>query len=104
MNYDVAVSEELELLRDTVRRFTAEEIAPRAEQIDQDNLFPSDLWQKMGDLGLLGLTIPGEYGGSEMGYLAHLIAMEEISRGSASVGLSYGAHSNLCVNNLQTCQ
>jgi len=100
MNYDVAVSEELELLRDTVRRFTAEEIAPRAEQIDQDNLFPSDLWQKMGDLGLLGLTIPGEYGGSEMGYLAHLIAMEEISRGSASVGLSYGAHSNLCVNNL----
>ena len=100
MNYDVAVSEELELLRDTVRRFTAEEIAPRAEQIDQDNLFPSDLWQKMSDLGLLGLTIPGEYGGSEMGYLAHLIAMEEISRGSASVGLSYGAHSNLCVNNL----
>jgi len=100
MNYDVAVSEELELLRDTVRRFTAEQIAPRAEQIDQENLFPSDLWQKMGELGLLGLTIPGEYGGSEMGYLAHLIAMEEISRGSASVGLSYGAHSNLCVNNL----
>ena len=100
MNYDVALSEELELLRDTVRKFTAEEIAPRAEQIDLDNLFPADLWQKMGDLGLLGMTIPGEYGGSEMGYLAHLVAMEEISRGSASVGLSYGAHSNLCVNNL----
>lgn len=100
MNYDVAISEELELLRDTVRKFTAEEIAPRAEQIDKDNLFPSDLWQKMGELGLLGMTIPGEYGGSEMGNLAHLIAMEEISRGSASVGLSYGAHSNLCVSNL----
>lgn len=100
MNYDVALSEELELLRDTVRKFTAEEIAPRAEQIDLDNLFPADLWEKMGDLGLLGMTIPGEYGGSEMGYLAHLVAMEEISRGSASVGLSYGAHSNLCVNNL----
>lgn len=100
MNYDVALSEELELLRDTVRKFTAEEIAPRAEVIDHENLFPADLWQKMGDLGLLGMTIPGEYGGSEMGYLAHLVAMEEISRGSASVGLSYGAHSNLCVNNL----
>ncbi len=100
MNFDVAVSEELELLRDTVRKFTAEEITPRAEQIDQDNLFPADLWQKMGELGLLGMTVPGEFGGSELGYLAHLIAMEEISRGSASVGLSYGAHSNLCVNNL----
>ncbi len=100
MNYDVALTEEMELLRDTVRKFTAEEIAPRAEQIDIDNLFPADLWQKMGDLGLLGMTIPGEYGGSEMGYLAPLVAMEELSRGSASVGLSYGAHSNLCVNNL----
>ncbi len=100
MNFDVAISEELELLRDTVRKFTAEEISPRAEQIDQDNLFPADLWQKMGDLGLLGMTVPAQYGGSEMGNLAHLIAMEEISRGSASVGLSYGAHSNLCVANL----
>ncbi|MCB1584198.1 MAG: acyl-CoA dehydrogenase family protein [Xanthomonadales bacterium] len=100
MNFDVAVSEELELLRDTVRKFTAEEITLRAEQIDEDNLFPADLWKKMGELGLLGMTVPGEYGGSELGYLAHLIAMEEISRGSASVGLSYGAHSNLCVNNL----
>ena len=100
MNIDVQLSEDLELLRDTVRKFTAEEIAPRAEQIDHDNLFPADLWKKMGDLGLLGMTVPGEYGGSEMGYLAHLLAMEEISRGSASVGLSYGAHSNLCVTNL----
>lgn len=100
MNFDVAVSEELELLRDTVRKFTAEEIAPRAEKIDHDNLFPPDLWQKMGDMGLLGMTVPAQYGGSEMGNLAHLIAMEEISRGSASVGLSYGAHSNLCVSNL----
>ncbi len=100
MNFDVALSEELELLRDTVRKFTAEEISPRAEQIDQDNLFPADLWQKMGDMGLLGMTVPGQYGGSEMGNLAHLIAMEEISRGSASVGLSYAAHSNLCVSNL----
>lgn len=100
MNIDVQLSEELELLRDTVRKFTAEEIAPRAEQIDRDNLFPADLWRKMGGLGLLGMTVPGEYGGSEMGYLAHLLAMEEISRGSASVGLSYGAHSNLCVTNL----
>src|SRR5690606_8583451 len=100
MDLDVAVNEELELLRDTVRKFTQEEISPRAEQIDRDNLFPADLWKKMGDLGLLGVTIPGEYGGSELGYLAHLIVMEEISMGSASVGLSYGAHSNLCVNNL----
>lgn len=100
MNHDIALSEELELLRETVRKFTAEQIAPRAEQIDSDNLFPNDLWVKMGDLGLLGMTVPAEYGGSEMGYLAHLVAMEEISRGSASVGLSYGAHSNLCLNNL----
>lgn len=100
MNFDLAISEELELLRDSVRKFTAEEISPRAEQIDEDNLFPADLWHKMGELGLLGMTIPSKYGGSELGYLAHLIAMEEISRGSASVGLSYGAHSNLCVNNL----
>ncbi len=100
MNLDVVVSEELELLRDTVRKFTREEIAPRAEKIDQDNLFPADLWQKMGELGLLGVTIPGEYGGSELGYFAHLLIMEEISAGSASVGLSYGAHSNLCINNL----
>ena len=94
-------SEELGLLRDTVHQFASREIAPRAAAIDQDNQFPADLWKKMGDLGLLGITIPAQYGGSEMGYLAHAIAMEEISRASASVGLSYGAHSNLCLNQIK---
>ena len=96
----INIDEELDSLRDSVRRFTETEISPRAAQIDHDNLFPADLWRKMGDLGLLGITVPGEYGGSELGYLAHLVAMEEISRASGSVGLSYGAHSNLCVQNL----
>ena len=100
MQTDIYLGEDLELLRDTVRSFAEQEIAPRAEQIDEENAFPSDLWQKMGELGLHGMTIPAEYGGSEMGYLAHLIVMEEISKASASVGLSYGAHSNLCLNNL----
>ena len=98
---DFALGEDINMLRETVRRFAAEEIAPRAEAVDRDNLFPADLWKKFGDLGLLGMTAPEEYGGSNMGYLAHIIAMEEISRASASVGLSYGAHSNLCVNQIR---
>ena len=95
---DFALGEDINMLREMLHRFAAEEIAPRAADIDRDNVFPADLWKKFGDLGLLGMTAPEEYGGSNMGYLAHIIAMEEISRASASVGLSYGAHSNLCVN------
>ena len=95
------LDESTEMLRATVASFAAEEIAPRATEIDQSNDFPSDLWEKFGNLGLLGLTVEEEYGGVGMGYLDHLVAMEEISRGSAAVGLSYGAHSNLCVNQIR---
>ncbi|WP_165855082.1 isovaleryl-CoA dehydrogenase [Marinobacter sp. JSM 1782161] len=94
------LGETAEMLRDQVNQFAADRIAPRAADVDRDNLFPSDLWPELGEMGLLGLTVDESYGGSGMGYLAHVIAMEEISRASASIGLSYGAHSNLCVNQI----
>lgn len=94
------LGDEIDALRETVSRFARDEIAPRAAEIDDSNEFPADLWEKMGSLGLLGITAPEEYGGAGMGYLAHCVAVEEISRASASVGLSYGAHSNLCVNQI----
>jgi isovaleryl-CoA dehydrogenase len=98
---DFDLGEEIGMLRDSVRAFAQQEIAPRAADIDRDNAFPPDLWRKMGDLGLLGITVEEEYGGAGLGYLAHVVAMEEISRASGSVGLSYGAHSNLCVNQIR---
>jgi len=98
LNFDLG--EELDMLRDSVRSFCDAELAPRAAEIDQNNEFPMDMWRKFGDLGLLGMTVSEEYGGSNIGYLGHVVAMEEISRASASVGLSYGAHSNLCVNQI----
>lgn len=94
------LGEEIDMLRDMTHNLAKTELAPRAEEIDRDNAFPMDMWKKFGDLGLLGITVSEEYGGSDMGYLAHCVAMEEISRASASVGLSYGAHSNLCVNQI----
>jgi isovaleryl-CoA dehydrogenase len=97
---DDGLSQELNALREAVRVFAKKEIAPRASQIDREDQFPMDLWTKMGDMGLLGVTASPDYGGAGMGYLAHMIVMEEISRASASVGLSYGAHSNLCVNQI----
>ncbi len=103
MNYsslNFALGDTIDMLREQVQAFVAAELAPRAATIDQDNLFPADMWKKFGEMGLLGVTVSEEYGGAGLGYLAHVVAMEEISRGSASVALSYGAHSNLCVNQI----
>ena len=97
---DHSLGETIDIVRETVRDFSDNEIAPRAQEIDESNDFPADLWRKLGDLGLLGVTASEEYGGAELGYLTHTVVMEEISRASASVGLSYAAHSNLCVNQI----
>ena len=99
LNFDLG--ETADMMRDSVRSFAADEIAPRASEIDRDNIFPHDLWRKLGDLGVLGVTVGEDYGGAGMGYLEHCVAMEEISRASGAVGLSYGAHSNLCVNQIR---
>ena len=99
-DFDFGLGEELDEVRAQVRRFAREKIAPRAEEIDRSNEFPRDLWPELGAAGLLGITVPDRWGGADLGYLAHIIAMEEISRASGSVGLSYGAHSNLCMNQI----
>src|SRR5499433_2233460 len=99
--FDFGLGETADALRDQVQRFSAEEVAPIAAELDKTDRFPRELWPKMGELGLHGITVEEEYGGSGLGYLEHVVAMEEISRGSASVGLSYGAHSNLCVNQIR---
>ena len=99
--FDFDLGETIDALRDAVRQFAQARIAPLAEQTDRDNAFPLPLWSELGDMGLLGLTVEEKFGGTDMGYLAHVVAMEEISRASASIGLSYGAHSNLCVNQLR---
>jgi isovaleryl-CoA dehydrogenase len=99
LNFDLG--EAADMLRESVETFVADEVAPRAAAIDRDNQIPMDLWRKFGDIGVLGINVEEEYGGAGMGYLEHVVAMEEISRGSASVGLSYGAHSNLCVNQIR---
>ncbi len=101
LDQDFGLSEELQEIRQQVRRFAAEQIAPRAAEIDRSNEFPRDLWPQLGSQGLLGITVPERFGGAGLGYLAHVIVMEEISRASGAVGLSYGAHSNLCVNQLR---
>ena len=99
--FDFGLGSDADMLRDTVAAFAQDRIAPRADEIDRSNSFPRDLWPELGKLGLLGITVEEEYGGAGLGYLAHCVAMEEISRASASVGLSYGAHSNLCVNQIR---
>src|SRR6201988_1989653 len=99
--FDFGLGETADAIRETVREFSSHEIAPRADEIDKTNQFPRDLWPKLGALGLHGITVEEEYGGSGLGYLEHCVAMEEISPASAAVGLSYGAHSNLCVNQIR---
>ena len=98
--FDFGLGADVDALRDTVRGFAQDKIAPRADEIDRSNAFPRELWPQMGALGLLGITVEEKWGGAGMGYLAHCVAMEEVSRASASIGLSYGAHSNLCVNQI----
>jgi isovaleryl-CoA dehydrogenase len=100
-DFEFGLGDDIEMLRQTVRSFARSELAPRADEIDRSNVFPRDLWPRLGELGLLGITVEAEWGGSGLGYLAHVIAMEELSRVSGSVGLSYGAHSNLCVNQIR---
>ena len=99
--FDFDLGETADMLRDSVRGFAADKIAPRADEIDRSNTFPRDLWPELGELGVHGITVEEEWGGAGLGYLEHCVAMEEISRASASVGLSYGAHSNLCVNQIR---
>ncbi|MDH3510346.1 MAG: acyl-CoA dehydrogenase family protein, partial [Gammaproteobacteria bacterium] len=100
IDFDFDLGDDINLLRDSIARFAADKIAPRAAEIDQSNEFPRDLWPELGQLGLLGITAEQDYGGTSLGYLAHVVAVEEISRASASVGLSYAAHANLCVNQI----
>src|SRR5205809_4864926 len=99
--FDFGLGETADMLRDSVRGFAANKISPRADEIDRSNTFPRDLWPELGEIGLLGITVEEEYGGAGLGYLEHCVAMEEVSRASGSVGLSYGAHSNLCVNQIR---